>query len=90
MFRAICCISIHKNVAPLALNKVNLDRFVDVINQLQTDLSEEDSLLKRQNQFALRRLEKKQSKKLYLQKKCICTENCTEKQKWQKELLSGL
>ena len=40
MFRAICCISIHKKVAPLALNKVNLDRFVDVINQLQTDVSE--------------------------------------------------
>ena len=64
MFRAICCISIHKKVAPVALNKVNLDRFVDVINQLQTDLSEEDSLLKRQNHFALRRLEKKQSKEI--------------------------
>ena len=51
-------------MAPLALNKVNLDRFVDVINQLQTDLSEEVSLLKRQNQFALRRLEKKQSKEI--------------------------
>ena len=51
-------------MAPVALNKVNLDRFVDVINQLQTDLSEEDSLLKRQNQFALRRLEKKQSKEI--------------------------
>ena len=51
-------------MARVALNKVNLDRFVDVINQLQTDLSEEDSLLKRQNQFALRRLEKKQSKEI--------------------------
>ena len=51
-------------MAPVALNKVNLDRFVDVINQLQTDLSEEDSLLKRQNQFALRRLEKKQAKQI--------------------------
>ena len=51
-------------MAPVALNKVNLDRFVDVINQLQTDLSEEGSLLKRQNQFALRRLEKKQSKEI--------------------------
>ena len=51
-------------MAPVALNKVNLDRFVDVINQLRTDLSEEDSLLKRQNQFALRRLEKKQSKEI--------------------------
>ena len=51
-------------MAPVALNKVNLDRFVDVINQLQTDLSEEDSLLKRQNQFVLRRLEKKQSKEI--------------------------
>ena len=51
-------------MAPVALNKVNLDRFVDVINQLRTDLSEEDSLRKRQNQFALRRLEKKQSKEI--------------------------
>lgn len=51
-------------MAPLALNKVNLDRFVVVINQLQTDLSEEYSLLKRQNQFALRRLEKKQAKQI--------------------------
>lgn len=64
MFRAICCISIHKKVAPLALNKVNLDRFVDVINQLQTDVSEQYRLLKRQNQFALRRLEKKQAKQI--------------------------
>lgn len=51
-------------MAPLALNKVNLDRFVVVTNQLQTDLSEEYSLLKRQNQFALRRLEKKQAKQI--------------------------
>ena len=51
-------------MAPLALNKVNLDRFVDIINQLKKDLSEEYSLLKRQNQFALRRLEKKQAKQI--------------------------
>ena len=51
-------------MAPLALNKVNLDRFVDIINQLQKDLSEEYSLLKRQIQFALRRLEKKQAKQI--------------------------
>ena len=51
-------------MAPLALKKVNLDRFVDVINQLQTDLSGEYSLLKRQNQFPLRRLEKKQAKQV--------------------------
>ena len=51
-------------MAPLALKKVNLDRFVDVINQLQTDLSGEYSLLKRQNQFSLRRLEKKQAKQV--------------------------
>ena len=51
-------------MAPLALNKVILDRFVDIINQLQKDLSEKYSLLKRQNQFALRRLEKKQAKQI--------------------------
>ena len=77
-------------MAPVALNKVNLDRFVDVINQLQTDLSEEDSLLKRQNQFALRRLEKKQAKQIISTEEMYLYREFYHRQKWRKELLSGL